>query len=239
MIKNELKLNLNMSYSKLHQTGFHTCTLMRRDLARFEEVGINQTVIDELQAQVDNFAYVKPDELFEQDQMLATQARNELTEEVKTAIRTAMTSVEAAYSNRNIMYISIRNSNLSKISHHEVASRGRVMAELLEKKFDIFQDFGVTADSIENLRTISDQLTLKIDEREVSICLREVATKIRYKTANELLDKVVKYNRIGKRLWQEIDESYANDYVVYEGTNSKPESPPEPDDGEGAEEPNA
>ena len=82
-----------ISYSALYQLGLFTGSLMKRDLSEFLKYGITQTTVNELRAQVDNFAMLEPDESFEQDQMLATQERNKVSEELKTAIISPTKSV--------------------------------------------------------------------------------------------------------------------------------------------------
>jgi len=224
MILKQSRLNFNISYSELYQLGVHTGSLMQRDLSELSKYGISQSTVNELKAQVDNFAMVEPDESYEQDQMLATKARNELSEQVKTAIRDVMTSVDVAYSNNDIIYISSRNSNLSNISHNEVVMRGRVMVKLLQKNYEVLQSYGITEEVINNLQELSDQLSLSIDNQEITICEREVATNNRYKVANSLFETVSKYSRIGKRVWAERNEAKANDYVINPGPSAPPEN---------------
>jgi len=236
MILKQSKLNFKFSYSELYQLGIHTGSLMQRDLSELQKYGISQTTINELKAQVDNFAMVEPDELYEQDQMLATKARNELSEQLKTAIRDAMTSVDVAFSNKDIEYISSRNSNLSNLTHNEVAMRGRVMVKLLQKNYEVLQNYGITEEVISNLQSLSDQLSESIDNQEIAVCEREAATKNRYNQANNLFETVSKYSRIGRRIWAERNEALSNDYIIYGSSSAPPQNPNSSDEGEDGEE---
>lgn len=221
MILKESRLKFKFSYAELFQLGLFTGSLMKRDLSEFQKYGISQSTLNELKAQVDNFALIEPDESFEQDQMLATMARNELSELLKTAIRDVMTSIDVAFSKNDIIYISSRNSNLSNLTHHEIAMRGRVMASVLQKNYEVLQNYGITEEVIESIQSLSSELSNRIDSQEFTICEREVATSNRYKQANELFEVLSKYNRIGKRMWAERNEALSNDYIIH-GRSSTP-----------------
>jgi len=220
MFKSELKSKFKSSQGDLLQLGYDTLALTERDAQELAIYGINNEQKESLLQSVTAFATVQFDELYEQRQMLATDIKNGLASELKTIMRQVMIMLESAYSTNNIMYVSLRNTEISKMTDTELVIKAKSTAQILNENISYLQQFGVTAEIIANLNSKADNLSEKLKEQTVAIQNRDNATQLRINIANNLYEKISKIRNIGRKMWIEKDEALSNDYVIYDNSSN-------------------
>ncbi len=137
MYLNDLKPKFKSSYGDLLQLGYDTLALIERDAQELAIYGINEQSKESLLQSVTAFANVQFDELYEQRQMLATDTKNGLANELKTKLRQVMLMLESAYSVNNIMYVSLRNNDISKMTDTELVIKAKSTAQILNENIGL------------------------------------------------------------------------------------------------------
>jgi len=220
MFKKNVKFQFRLSYGELYQMSNQTISLVERDISEFEKYGVNASVLNQLVAKKEEFEYIPYDEVFEQKQMLLTQQKNELAEELKTAIREAMLKVSFAYRSNPLVGISFRNGNLSVFTDSELSIRARVTVLLLQDYLGVLSSYGLSQAEIDNLTLLEKSFTNKLAEQQQAICNRDSATEFRVTKANELYYLVSSIREVGRKMWAEKSEALSNDYIISSARSS-------------------
>ena len=235
MFNKSAKFTFKLSYGELYQMSNQTISLVERDKSEFEKYGVNTSVLNQLIAKKEEFEYIPYDEVFEQRQMLLTQEKNKLAEELKTAIREVMLKVRFAYKSNSLVGISFRNGGLSDFSDSELSLKARVTVLLLQEKFAVLSSYGLTEAEVERLNSLEKQFTVKLDAKEKAVCNRGSATEFRVNKANELYELVSSIRNVGRKMWIEKSEALSNDYIILSSKSvrsNKPEGTAPPDEEE-------
>lgn len=229
MYLNEVKPKFKLSQGDLIQLGNGTLTLLNRDTEEFAKYGVNAAYKSSLLELVTAYNSVMYDELYEQRQMLATDQKNKIADELKTALRRVMLILESAYSTRNIMYISFRNTEISKMTDSDLLIKAKSSAQILTDSFSQIVEFGLTTAIIDELFTLAETLNENLTAQTTAVQNRDNATQFRVNIANNLYEKVSRIRSIGRKMWAELDEAKSNDYVIYD-KSSTPNIPVIPDE---------
>jgi len=204
------------SLEGLFQMGFQTISLVNRDLNEFGKLGLGQQHADEFSNLVAEFNAIKRDEVYQGELMLITEAKNQIAEQLMSAMRLIMLKVEAACAVNSIMYIQFRNGNISQMTDLELADRARTTVDLLIKWKNKLAPFGLTQADIEEIADLLMQFNLKIREQADCVNTRDFETQLRAIKANELWKQVSYFRNLGRKMWAETNEAYSNDYVMHE-----------------------
>ncbi|MGQ7869563.1 hypothetical protein [Sunxiuqinia sp. sy24] len=73
----------------------------------------------------------------------------------------------------------------------------------------------ITEDMLNTLDTTTQQLDDAIDEQKKMISTREAKTFEREEKANAIYVQIAEICEVGKKIWEEKNEAYYNDYVIY------------------------
>jgi len=223
--------NFNFSQEELYQKSVQTVSLMNRDKEIFSKYGVNQSKIDEFLTKATAFAQCSFDNEFLGVQMFKTEAKNRKVSELKSAVSDLMLKVEMSATRNSIMYAQFRNVSLAELSNTELVFQGRCTANIGLKYLAQLTDFGVTLEEIQKINTLVNQLTDSLNEQNVAIVERNIATRARAEKTNELFGLLSTYRNLGRKMWLNSDISRSNDYVMSSGGSSNTENEPVTDTG--------
>lgn len=83
--------------------------------------------------------------------------------------------------------------------------------EMLEK----LAQRNITESMLEDLDVTTQQLDDAIDEQKKMISTREAKSFEREEKANAIYTQIAEMCEVGKKIWEEENEAYYNDYVIY------------------------
>jgi len=206
--------NFNTTIANLYQLGNRIIGLLERDISEFNKYGITEAHVNELRSNIDQFNNLPFDELYEQRQILLSKEKSEKEETLKMALRNLILKIEMAYEQSNVLYLTISRTKLLKLSSSELCVHTKSILIIVEENLDMLSNFGVTTSEIDNLKTLSDELTILNIDREVAIYKRVSATNHRVIEANKIYKQISKYFYMGRKIWAEQSEALYNDYIL-------------------------
>jgi len=207
--------NFNVNIADLHQLGHRLLSLMERDIAEFNKYGVTQEHIEVFRQQFDAFQKIEYDELYEQRQMLLSQQKNELTEELKIALRNLNLKVEMAYEQSNVIFLSINRTKLVKLNAADLCVHTKAIIALIEENLNILTNYGLNQNEINNLKRLEEELSEVNFKRELAIYKRVSVTNYRLSKSNEIYKQISQYFYMGRKMWGEQSEALYNDYLLY------------------------
>ncbi len=220
-----------MTYAELAVLGHQTCDTVMRDIAEFEQFGINNSKVTAFESQVTALDNTPRDEELQALVMEATNAKNQLAEQAKTLIRKALVYIKDVYPSNSSIFVSLDTSRLGDKSHKELNRIIYGIARIARLKEDSFLPEFQTV--VSELEAVNIDLLQKLKEQSFAIQDRDIATHERIELANSIYSQLASFNYVGQTVWLEVHEAKYNDYVIYGSSKKKDSSPPENADGSG------
>ncbi len=215
-------------YEELFQLSYQTVNLMVADSTELAEIGIDQSEIDSLKNLSDQFKERDFDEYLLLEQKMATQAKNELADELRLLLYKLETKLKLAYGTKNVKYQMFDLQNVSSLDDSELAKKASMCAYLTKGKFSEALNFNLDEIQVDLLKEKGDALRRLVDLQEVASNERHVAAQLRVTEANALYKAVSRIRTAGKKYWSPIDYSRSQAYKMPTLTPSTADdSPPE------------
>ena len=139
----KIQKNFNVNIAKLNMLGHRIISLLERDIAEFGKYGITQRQINEFKLQLETYQNIYFDEVYEQRQMLLSQEKNKLKEELKTFLRNLILKVEMAYKQTNIMYLTISRTKIVKLNSSDLCVHTKAIIVMAEENLEVLSGFGL------------------------------------------------------------------------------------------------
>lgn len=220
-MKEEIK-SFALAYADLMLLASKLVMNMNRDSAEFAARGIDAAKITDFEALGDAFEVFPPDDIYLGEVKDATTAKNILRETVTGEIQLISGFFEQQWGTNSGKYSSLRVKGFHKKTDAEFLFTARVVVEQATKYLADLTDAGLTQALIDTLEAdgqlFEDAIIDMINKKE----LRDTKANERVIKSNELYDYVTKYSRIGKLIWENVDESKYNDYIIYHTPPSIP-----------------
>lgn len=200
---------------------------MTRDNVEFTGRGITTAMRDDFKALGDAFEVFPPDEdylgIISDIVIEKTVLRNSIT----LMIQKISGYFEQEWGINSGKYKRLGINGLTSMKELEFLFRARAVARLAEEFLTELTPIGLTQAEIDALEAEAELFEGKINETSVAKSNREDKTEERTKKGNELYEYLVKYARVGKLIWENVNQSKYDDYVIYETSHpglSKPQN---------------
>ena len=187
--------------------------------------GVTQIYLDGFNADIVAFSNLKTHEEWEQDQVLATQAKDAAADTDREAIRDILVRVENKWGLKSARYKRYGTKGLSDMSNAELYVCGKRVIRIAGLDLAELADEGLLQAEIDELGTKNEDFMTKIIAQSDAIADQDLATEDRYETANALYDKLLKICNSGQNIWHDTDEAKFNDYLIYNTPSGEPPAP--------------
>ena len=225
MQKEEVQLKFNFSQPKLIELCYEIHSFAERDIAEMPSRGVTQVYLDDFNTDIVAFSNLKTHEEWEQDQVLATQAKDEAADTDREAIRDIITRAENKWGMKSARYRRYGTKDLSRMSDSDLYVCGKRVIRIAEEDLAELTDEGLLQAEIDDLGTKNEDFMAKIILQAKAIADQDLATEDRYETANALYDKLLKICNSGQNIWHDTDEAKFNDYLIYNTPSGEPPAP--------------
>jgi len=225
MQKEEVQLEFNFSQPKLIELCYEKHGFATRDIAEMPSRGVTQIYLDDFNTDIVAFSNLKTHEEWEQDQVLATQAKDAAADTDREAIRDIMVRVENKWGMKSARYKRYGTKDLSHMSDAELYVCGKRVIRIAGLDLAELADEGLLQTEIDELGTKNEDFMTKIIAQSDAIADQDLATEDRYETANALYDKLKKICNSGQNIWHDTDEAKFNDYLIYNTPSGEPPAP--------------
>lgn len=200
---------------------------MTRDATEFAARGVDGTAITALETLGDAFEVFPPDDVYVGDISDLTTEKNNLRETVTDDIQVISGYFEQQWGPRSGKYKSLRIANIQKMSDSKFLFTSRNVVTQATQYLTELTPIGLTQTMIDSLEDNAQLFEDKLVELNNTKELRDEKAEERLTKGNELYDYVANYCRIGKLIWENLNEAKYNDYVIYPSVQtglSKPQN---------------
>jgi hypothetical protein len=214
MALKEKKRKYGMADSSMAELGDSLVAFAERDLTEMTGYGYNQARIDQIKAKIAEFKDFAPDEYYVAQMMGATTAKN-------TALA-AMGDVAEGVVRRAITKWGkdthqVRAHGWAGYAGKKDAEKTAIARLVHKSGTDQLADLGSEGLTAAILTDLNNKITAAdtaITAKASAVALRDQRTNERVTLGNEVYDLLVDLADTGKHIWEDVDESRYNDYLI-------------------------
>ncbi len=216
----ELQRDYRMNDSELCMFVSNLIQTMTRDAAEFAIRGVDAADIIALEILGDAFEVFPPDSYYQSDVSLAVENKNINRADLDILVRNVVQSAIIKWGLGSPQYKKFGAQKMTSMSDMKFLTMCRQVVTTATGYLADLTSVGLTQTMIDAVDTgaqaFEDNLNAVNDMMEI----RDIKTSERVSDGNELYSFVVKYCQIGKIIWDDVDQSKYNDYVIYPTTQS-------------------
>ena len=221
----ELIKDFSMSFADLMMLASKLVFNMNRDSTEFATRGVDAAAITAFEALGNAFEVFPADEVYVGELKDATNAKNLLRDTIMNEIQLISGFFDQKWGMKSGKYTSLRIKGMYNSSDADFLLTARTVVAQATSNLAALTAEGLTQamiDSLEsNAQLLEDALIDVVDKKEV----RDTKANERTEKGNELYSFATKYSKIGKLIWENVDESKYNDYVIYPSSKSSLSKP--------------
>lgn len=204
-----------MPFAELAQRGDQLSIWVTRDKDEFFKFGYPETLGADVKNKTDRFKEIEPDMYWEGQQMLATNIKNDSSELLKALLGDFRFRARLALGEKSTHFklfkfkglITLSDSDLVMYSKHVIKTAESFTAQLETRNID--------AEVIGKIQTVMQELDDAIDTQQVAMGKREQKRAERIEFGTGLYSFMAELCDVGKRIWQNKNEAFYDDYVLY------------------------
>ena len=216
MTNEQIARNYNMTDAELTVFAHHVIDSMESDISLFAPYAVLPATVTSLQTLCTAFENFPTDTTINQQYQEATELKDELMEEMRGIVRSMVLRVEFIWGKKSNQYASFKISDMAKVSDEIFLSRIRIIYAFMEEHKTELAVEGLTDEILEDFAAKIEAVSqAKYAQIEFSSQRAEKTTQ-RIENGNQLYKLVSKYCEIGKRIWDGVNPSKYNDYVIYD-----------------------
>lgn len=205
----------NFSFGTLTQRADRIDSLLLRDAAEFAALGYEDSYRADLKANVDVFRQLPSDDYWLGQQMLQTEAKKKALESLTDQLINLRFRAKLALGEQSVDYRALRFGKIQTMKEQDLIIFAHHVSTTCRQMLDKLERPNITEDMLTNLDTTTRQLDDAIDEQKKMISNREAKTFEREEKANAIYTQIAEICEVGKKIWEERNEAYYNDYVIY------------------------
>ncbi len=198
---------------------------MNRDSAEFAVRGVDAAAITALQALGDSFEVFPTDEFYVGAMQIEVDAKNALRESSMLMIQTISGYFEQKWGLNSGEYKQLRIRNLQQMSDNNYLVAARAVVSVATLYISDLTPIGLTQADVDALAAEAQLFEDKLNSVAEKRKLRDDKARERVELANNLYDFVVTYCKIGKLIWENVNEAKYNDYIIYKTSQSSLSKP--------------
>ncbi len=223
----ELRRNYSMSNSELMDMVGDFVGFMTRDAAEFLVRGVDAAAVTAFEALGNAFEVFPPDEVYAAQVTAEVDAKNAAREQSMIYARKISGFFEQEWGLNSWQYKQLGIAGLNSSSDSKFKAVCRNIVAMATENLTALSDVGMTQTDIDNLEDEVQVMEDKGHAAALKKALRDSKTEERIEKGNELYGYLSKYAAIGKLIWEDVNESKYNDYIIYKTEHqglSKPQN---------------
>jgi hypothetical protein len=207
-------------------------TCARRDATEFALRNMTEAnTFTPFEQAKDAFKNLPTDDELVADQQDATDVKNKQADVIKVQIRTVMTAAKGLFGEGSAKYNRFGTKGMDGFGDPELLKCTRRVARTCENFAAPLATKGITAATVNNLKTLATDFEEAIDKQQDAINDRNIAAEERVEMGNDVFAQMMNIADTGKDIWVTTNEAKYNDYVIYNTKSGDKEDPPTPPQG--------
>lgn len=205
----------NMADSDLMVFSNSLITFLTRDATEFAVRGVDSAAVTAYEALVTAFTAFPPDEFYRADVKETVDAKNNYRALCMDNIQLISGFFEQQWGVKDWHYDKLRIKGIENKKDNEFLVSCTNVAATAELYLTELSAIGLIQDMIDELVSHTAAMRLELRNIEEKKDVRDRKAYERIKKGNELYGYVKQYCTIGKLIWENLDESKYNDYLIY------------------------
>ncbi|MCX6153502.1 MAG: hypothetical protein NT007_05025 [Candidatus Kapabacteria bacterium] len=212
--------NYNMTDSELVMLGYNLCQNITRDQTQFTPRGVTATLVTALRTLVEAFEIFPPDSYYQADVSIAVEDKDNARVALDILVRDVVQCAMIKWGVDSPKYRKFGTINMGRFSDKEYLTACRQVVTTATGYLSDLTAVGLTTGMITAVTTGADGFLDILDNLNEAITVRDVKKGERIEYGNEIYSYISQYCMIGKVIWDDVDETKYNDYVIYPATSS-------------------
>ncbi|THH41794.1 hypothetical protein [Neolewinella litorea] len=217
MKKQKVNRKYNFPDADLYQMAMDSIRLAKRDLDKFKsgyQYGGHR--LKGYHDRCQRFVEMPDDDELLGDQMVVTDKKYEAAEQLRHAIRSVMTRVRMAFSNRTGRYRKFGTAKMGDMTDAQLLFCGRRVIRVARAQWDFLADTGLNESHLERLAKACQAFELAMNIQQDKVADRDIHVESRIDLGNLIYDELITVCDIGKDIWAETDRAKYDAYCIYE-----------------------
>ena len=208
------KKKFPLSLPELGTFSTYLASLMTRDNAEFTARGVTAADKTAFEALITAFKNLPSDDEYKGLITIEVAAKNTLKKSIIAKVQNISGYVEQAFGHDSGQYKRLAIQDFQKLSDDDMVYRGREVVRIATEYATTLTPLGCTQAKIEALTSDITAFEAKLTTVEAAKNNRQINTDNRSIKGNELYLVVVKYCKIGKLIWENVNPAKYNDYII-------------------------
>lgn len=222
MKKQKVNRKYNFPDADLYQMAMDSIRMAKRDLDFFKrDFQYDGHRLKGFYDRCQRFVEMPDDDELLGDQMIVTDKKYEAAEKLRHAIRSVMTRVRMAFSNRTGRYRKFGTAKLGDMTDAQLLFCGRRVIRVARAQWDFLADTGLNESHLERLAKACQAFELSMNIQQDKVADRDISVESRIELGNKLYEELIVVCEIGKDIWAEQDRAKYDAYCVYESNNEQ------------------
>ena len=225
MRKNIVTPVFRMSFADLAQQGDKVAYLIGRDAAELATYGVDAARLALVKADTLALKDFPPDVFFQAAVSAAVENRDGAAVDIKDRVRNIMVRARSSFGDDSANYRAFGTKGLEGMKHNDLFRCGRLVVYAAGIFFAQLHAKGMEQLEIDDLKAVLVQYDNFIDEKNIAVIKRDLATSQRVALGNKVYAHVTEIFDFGKTYWGSRDEAKYNDYIIYNTPDLKKPEP--------------
>lgn len=204
-----------LSFADLIQLGDTAIMLFDRDSADLTKFGVSVTERTAIKTKTDALRHFKTDEEILGLQTLATATKDEARTKVLKGISDIMLRAKLVFSTGSPVYNSFSTKEMHTEDDANVVRIAYRVHRLATDYLPQLSARGLAQTELDDLLVHITSFDNAIDSKENAVRDRNTATQTRNQLSDELIKLISELFAIGKQVYEGVDASKYNDYIMY------------------------
>jgi hypothetical protein len=209
-----------MTYSELAQRGDRMVALISRDINEFSEYGYTADLPTTLEGLTNTFKDIEPDMYWEGHQTLVTNAKNKNREKTTALLGEIGFKAKLALGENSKEYRMFRIGGVSRLKDSQLVTYAKHVCATAKYFIEQLASRNVDDALLAECLVVITALDDSIDDQTEAISLREQKSVERLDMGNELYEIISETSEVGKRIWENKNQAFYDDYVLYGSSKS-------------------
>ncbi|WP_420459669.1 hypothetical protein [Neolewinella sp.] len=217
MKKQKVNRKYNFPDADLYQMAMDAIRLAKRDLEQFKAgYQYDSHRLKGFHDRCQRFVGMPDDNELLGDQMIVTDKKYEAAEKLRHMIRSVMTRVRMAFSNRTGRYRKFGTAKMGDMTDAQLLFCGRRVIRVARAQWDFLADTGLNETHLERLAAACKAFELAMNVQQDKVADRDISVESRIDLGNLIYDELIKVCDIGKDIWAETDRAKYDAYCIYD-----------------------
>lgn len=212
----DFKRNYTMSNPALCTLVNNMVGFMTRDQTEFTARGVTALMRTAYETLGHNFGNFPTDEEYKGLITIEVDAKTVLRNSILIKVQTISGYFDQKWGISSGQYKRLGIAGIQKMNENEFLFRAKEVVRIATGYLSDLDPIGLTQGQLDDLTTDITEFESKIRSVSDAKALRDIKARERTENGNELYAFAVEYGKIGKLIWENVDISKYNDYIIYD-----------------------